>query len=641
MKHNLLRSPRVVLGLTASFCLLGFVTAASGQVTPAAGASISLMSGSQFGSNLVRGTAAAYDPINNVHLVVAGHNQIKGTFVNAAGAKAGDVHVSSGVAGFGHFPTVVFSPDLTDGAGQPGAFLVTWHANIGNDNYVHGRVVSFKKAGFLVSAAFVIADQPSFWEVGAAAAVAYSPASKLFLVTWQTAPPWRTIRGRIVNVTSAGAVQMAPTAFPISTGHAQYPSIAHNPTANQFAVGFSGYDDTSALNTLAIVNINGTVASRNLFNRATNTYITDMAFNPVTTRFVMTWSQGDGTRVAEFAANGSILGKGAVSTAVGGYDSGSIAYQAVSNTFLVVGHGQVGEVAAAELSSRGNRISAVVAGSNSSPQNGTFYPRVTADQTGLKRWATVFSRDFTSVQTHILNTVSVDGGGNSALPAASGGGTTTPPPTTPPPPTGCTSPKPGANWTCVNGGWLPPTTVTPPPTTPPPTTPPPTGCTTPRPSTGSWNCVNGGWVPAPACASAAPGANWVCVNGGWLPPGHPGITNAPTTPPPTTPTNPPASTGCTSVRPGANWTCVNGGWRPPGMSSEDYGLRTTDGSPWPVVRSHRNHNRPSAQSSDGLLFFCATLPRPKWQHVAEGSGAQFHRLSRQLLVCVGGPLLSC
>jgi hypothetical protein len=107
----------------------------------------------------------------------------------------------------------------------------------------------------------------------------------------------------------------------------------------------------------------------------------------------------------------------------------------------------------------------------------------------------------------------------------------------------CTTPQPGATWTCFGGNWYPPGMPIPgaaPP--PPPTTPPPpTGCTTPQ-----------------------PGVDWVCANGNWYPPGMPIPGGAPTSPPPPT-TPPPAPTGCTTPQPGSDWACANGNWYPPGM----------------------------------------------------------------------------
>jgi|GEM_PF-5653230 len=115
-------------------------------------------------------------------------------------------------------------------------------------------------------------------------------------------------------------------------------------------------------------------------------------------------------------------------------------------------------------------------------------------------------------------------------------------PVAPPPTDSCTTIRPGDDWTCHNGGWLPPG-ITPPPSSPPPTTPPPS---IPPPSTDD-------------CTTIRPGDDWTCYNGGWLPPG---MTPPPDSPPPATP--PPSTDDCTTPRPGDDWTCRNGGWFPPG-----------------------------------------------------------------------------
>ncbi|MEQ1875592.1 MAG: hypothetical protein ABL958_03035, partial [Bdellovibrionia bacterium] len=117
-----------------------------------------------------------------------------------------------------------------------------------------------------------------------------------------------------------------------------------------------------------------------------------------------------------------------------------------------------------------------------------------------------------------------------------------PNPTPPPPaPSACPTVKPGPDWVCVNGGWLPPGHPGI-PTLPP--TPPPTVQPTPPPP-----------VNPSTCPTAKPGPDWVCVSGGWLPPGHPGIPNQPVptaqpTPPP--PVNP---STCLTVKPGPDWIC--------------------------------------------------------------------------------------
>lgn len=52
----------------------------------------------------------------------------------------------------------------------------------------------------------------------------------------------------------------------------------------------------------------------------------------------------------------------------------------------------------------------------------------------------------------------------------------------------CSATPPGPNWSCVNGGWVPPSYTVP--------VPPAVACATPQPAPG-WSCVNGGWVPPP------------------------------------------------------------------------------------------------------------------------------------------------
>jgi hypothetical protein len=141
----------------------------------------------------------------------------------------------------------------------------------------------------------------------------------------------------------------------------------------------------------------------------------------------------------------------------------------------------------------------------------------------------------------------------------------------------CTTVQPGPDWTCHDGGWLPPGTTPPSGGTPPPPPPPPptTGCTTVQPGA-DWTCSNGGWLPPGVtppgggtpppppppppptgeCATVQPGPDWTCSNGGWLPPGV-----TPGTPPPPPPPPPPGE--CATVQPGPGWVCRDGGWIPP------------------------------------------------------------------------------
>lgn len=168
----------------------------------------------------------------------------------------------------------------------------------------------------------------------------------------------------------------------------------------------------------------------------------------------------------------------------------------------------------------------------------------------------------------------------------------TPPPPAPPPNPGCATASPGAGWTCVNGGWLPPGYPIGPsaPSPAPAPAPNPAACLTLSPGAG-WTCVNGGWLPpgfpgvagapstpaspapnAPlptpaACQTPSPGSGWTCVNGGWVPPGYPGAPSASApaaSGPAATSALPSGPAQCETPSPGVGWMCVNGGWLPPG-----------------------------------------------------------------------------
>lgn len=105
----------------------------------------------------------------------------------------------------------------------------------------------------------------------------------------------------------------------------------------------------------------------------------------------------------------------------------------------------------------------------------------------------------------------------------------------------CSTVRPGPDWVCVNGGWLPPGMPLP-------------GSAQPAPSA---------QVPSAVCTSVRPAADWVCFGGGWLPPGMAPPAGGAAAP--SALSAPPASADCTTARPGPGWACVGGGWLPPGM----------------------------------------------------------------------------
>jgi hypothetical protein len=528
---------------------------------------------------LLDGVDAAYDPGNNVYLVVGGKTYVTGVFVNASGTP-----VTSPIAirpqgtddrGVGAMPHVKYSPEL-------GGFLVAW-ASEDNPDRLHVRTIKYPG---VLGPETVVTDSTAFLTIGGIA-VGYSPSLQVFLVVYKTAPapssPSR-LRAQLFNLNGAkisGSVQISDT-------FGDFPSIAWNPVDQAFGVSYSG-EDQSHVNDFFSVFVripasNPGTFSRTRFNTSATgrTAATSIEYNPSTGNYVMVWQEPQHAKVAEISASGTVLTMGTASTVVGrnSYDALSAALNPTSGTFLLVGlMGSGDDVGGAELNAHGVRTSSSDTGvllskSPVSPAEPARYTLVRTN-TEAPHWITVFKR-MSAVMTQEVATSTTGGGGTAKFAAytagstsgsggtsTGSGGTSTPPPSGP----SCAgASKPVSSWVCVSDsmgtGWLPPDN---PRTiqflqggTPPPSNPPPQE--TQAPSTPP---------PTTSCTSSKPVSSWVCVNGGWLPPDHPlalaylkthtTSTQGSTTPPPTNPYAP-----CVTPPPGTGWVCTaQGNWLPP------------------------------------------------------------------------------
>jgi glucose/arabinose dehydrogenase len=79
--------------------------------------------------------------------------------------------------------------------------------------------------------------------------------------------------------------------------------------------------------------------------------------------------------------------------------------------------------------------------------------------------------------------------------------------------TACTTVKPASDWVCVRGGWVPPNH--------PLAQSGSSGGSTGGSGGATGGTDGGTGSGTTACPSVKPGPDWVCVNGGWVPPGHP------------------------------------------------------------------------------------------------------------------------
>ena len=465
-------------------------------------------------------------------------------------------------------PESRYSPHVNNGAG---GFLVTWHHNIGNLNYVFARVVSLDTPGFLLSGIQQVSDGQqggTWWETGPA--MAYSTTSHLFLVAWRTIQ--YGIQGRLVdaNGTPTGGVLQLE-----NPGGSRDPAVAWNAATDEFGLISTGWSSTSALAAFRRIRASdGSVSPRTSFGFSAGTFASAIDVNAAN-QYVVAWALHPGTMSAVFDQNGTQLTSNFVTGRFGHDQSLGMAYNRNSGTFLAVGSdGSSLEVAAAEMKINGepNTVAQII---TDGAKRGSNYPLVAA-RTNTSQWNVAYERDFGAAVSQFIAT-STTGGGSPGAPA--------PPPPTPRPtpaptlgcttpdpfasigggtcvsggwvpgrtgggtaPGGCTSAAPAPGWTCVNGGWLPPAAGG---------TGGTGGCTTPDPfaAIGGGTCVGGGWVPGRTgggttggCTTVAPAAGWTCVNGGWLPPAGGGTGQ---------------TSSCTTAAPASGWTCVNGGWLPP------------------------------------------------------------------------------
>ncbi len=514
----------------------------------------------------LRGSSVAYDPAYQVYLVItdrAGSAGVTGVFVNTSGQPVTSVFtIYDGSLGTASFVNLIYSSDVNNGAGGSGGFLVAWNQYNGHLNNVAVRTVTYPN--HVVSGVqMVSAGEQNGSYAEAVPAIAYSHTSHRFLVAWQTAG--FGILGRFVDVngTPFGASMLFENA-----GGARDPSLAWNPSTDQFGLLSSGFNSSSAFESFRRVRASdGLVFGRTTFGFTGGTFATAVQVNAAN-QYVGAWGVGPGTWTATFDSAGNKLATNFITSRLGFNQSLDMAYNPVSGTFLAVSSDTSSyEVGAVEVAGGGapNSTVQIVTTGAIAPGGGSFYPRTTA-QANAPRWNISYSRNFTQTTDQVVATTSTGGGtGGTGGGTTDGGGTVS----------GCTTPDPFAaigGGTCVNGGWVPSTGGTTSGGTSGGTTS--GGCMTTDPfaAIGGGTCVNGGWVPKTGttsggttstggCTTADPFAaigGGICVNGGWVP--KTGTTSGGTT----------STGGCTTPDPFVaigGGHCVNGGWLPGASTS--------------------------------------------------------------------------
>ncbi|HTI36095.1 MAG TPA: hypothetical protein VL484_00940 [Vicinamibacterales bacterium] len=564
-------------------------------------------------STFIRGVDVAHDDSGGA-LIVSGVDYIYAQCVGSNGAPAGNVLMKPAQGHpFGSFPRARFNPNNQN-------YLVVWPEEQTSGMLLKARTISCP-SGAVGSTVTVAGAQP-YGERGVA--IDFSASSNRYLIAYET----------ILHVTQVQLLDANGNALispmKVSAGQGESPGATWNSVRNEFGVSFSDNDGaSSALAIVPATNPGG--FHRTAFNplSGAKAFMTDVAYNTATQHYLMGWYQDvAGTRyakVAEFDGTGALIGFGTAAN-FGSYDALALAYNRNSGTTAIVGIDGSDELRVAELNAHGVRFASDQM--LSTGFNPVRYPRVDASASA-SHWFVVLSRgsgspNFSQFQGtgEVLLQTGTGGGGPAGSYTGGGGTTTSSGGSTGS--TGCTTVQPGPGWTCVNGGWLPPTTGT----TSGGTT---GGCTTVQPGPG-WTCVNGGWLPPTTgttsggttggCTTVQPGTGWTCVNGNWLPPGSTTTTTGTcTTVKPGTGWTcvngnwlPPGSTtttsSCTTVQPGTGWTCVNGNWLPPGSTTPTSSCTTVQpGTGWTCV----NGNWLPPGSTTTTTSSCTTVkPGPDW-----------------------------
>ena len=515
-------TPAIVRTFLAGLIVAAMSGPAVAQISTAGG----VYSFSHFSTQgLVKGTDVEYDPVNRVFLVVAScyttcpSGSVYGRFVDANGAPVGGIFTIS-PAGNGHFPRAEYGEAVNGGNG---GFLVTWTQEQAGGNQLYGRVVRYTSAGgqALGTKPVQLSDgaTPAWAEAGAG--IAYSPTSQNFLVAWMAYSPFRVV-SRLVHINAAPLTGIRQ----LSAAYGQDPSVAWNASTNQYGVSFSAENSAGSAGFSVFARVSatdGAMLGRQSFNQISGfARITDVAYSPLTKRWVMAWAQGlfgsPGweTQIAEIGANGQVINMGLATRRWVGYNSVAIANSPVTNTMLLVSIPPTDETSGLELNRHGFPISSVTA---LAPGFTTRYARVVGNVHSA-RWAVSFSNNYESGRVFAVRTTSTAGGGTkthaaySGTSTGSGSGGSTGGTSTPTAPKGCTTPDPFVSiggGTCLgNNVWVPGKTSG--------STGGTTGGSTGSGTTGG--STSGGGIACTAKGSS-PVPGWVCVGDGWVPPTHP------------------------------------------------------------------------------------------------------------------------
>lgn len=386
------RSPAApVTALTVfALCALVFAAASPAIAQPSRVGDTQVLFGWPGGNEEVH-PDIALDPVNDIYLVVHAYGPIRGTFVNSSGTAIGSTFtISDGTqaSSFDSYASVRYSPDVSNGAGGHGGFLVAWHHFPG---YVYSAVVAYEAPNKVVSGPTALSEleQSGMNASNIGPAIAYSQTSRRFLVAWSTNQ--FGVLARLVDVQGApiGNVFALENA-----GGARDPAVTWNSATNEFGLFYSGFGGSGAFVAFRRVAMDGTPSGRTTFGFSAGT----MATGIETTsdhRYVAAWAVGPGVRTAVFDQSGTMLTgpDGTFVTGRFGYNwSMGWSYNPTNGTFLAASTDSASwDIGAAETDGSGAPLGTpIVATSGGAASNGgSYYPEI-GSRNSVKEWTIAF-----------------------------------------------------------------------------------------------------------------------------------------------------------------------------------------------------------------------------------------------------------
>jgi len=378
----------------AAVLLCAAATTADATVTRFGATTVALLAGT-------RGSAVAYDSVNQVYLAVSTFGLLQGRFIDKNGTPLGLPFVIQGnPAFFTHFPSVTFAPDADGGLG---AFLVVWHStDLPNAASLHTRLVSFSKGG-AIGADNQVSVEGSYWE--RYAPVAYSTQSHQFLIVYKKfGGGVHAVRTDINGVAVALPFIVAQT----SLGE-DLASVAYNKTNNQFVVSYEGYSDNDRTGYVCVRAVQAGTdaplgAGPTIVHAGGANFITDLIYNPDTNQYLVVWYRGVDAMLGR-VVNADLSLAGAVtpiSALYKAYDGLGLAYNPITQTSFMVSHcANCNEDGGVEIKADGTPVDTGLLVTVSADGKPNYYPRIAAS-TNDPNWLVVTSHNFQYTASQML-----------------------------------------------------------------------------------------------------------------------------------------------------------------------------------------------------------------------------------------------